>query len=97
VVAAGLAGRCTLQLAYAIGVPEPLSLSVDTHDSSRVDEAKLEHVMREFFDFTPAGIIETLDPRRRDLRADIRVRALRARVAGFHLGEDGSRRRALLG
>ena len=64
VVAAGLASRCTLQLAYAIGVPEPLSVCVDTHGTGCVDEAKLERVIRDFFDFTPAGIIETLDLRR---------------------------------
>jgi S-adenosylmethionine synthetase len=64
VVAAGLARRCTLQLAYAIGVPEPLSLGIDTHGTGSVDDAKLEQVMRGFFDFTPAGIIDALDLRR---------------------------------
>ena len=64
VVAAELARRCTLQLAYAIGVPEPLSVGVDTHGSGRVDEAKLEQVMRGFFDFTPTGMIEALDLQR---------------------------------
>jgi S-adenosylmethionine synthetase len=64
VVAAGLAQRCTLQLAYAIGVAEPLSMGVDTDGTGRVDDAKLEHVMRGFFDFTPAGIIAALDLRR---------------------------------
>ena len=64
VVAAKLARRCTLQLAYAIGVPEPLSVSVDTHGTGRVDEVKLEDAMRGFFDFTPAGIIAALDLRR---------------------------------
>jgi S-adenosylmethionine synthetase len=64
VVAAGLARRCTVQLAYAIGVPDPVSLGVDTHGTGSVDEAKLEQVMREFFDFTPAGIIDALDLRR---------------------------------
>ena len=64
VVAAGLARRCTLQLAYAIGVAEPLSLGVDTHGTGCVDEAKLEHALCDFFDFTPAGIIDALDLRR---------------------------------
>ncbi len=64
VVAAGLAKRCTLQLAYAIGVPEPVSVCVDTHGTGSVDEATLEAVIGRFFDFTPAGIIETLDLRR---------------------------------
>jgi S-adenosylmethionine synthetase len=64
VVAAGLARRCTLQLAYAIGVAEPLSIGVDTHGSGCVDEAELENAMRGFFDFTPAGIIAALNLRR---------------------------------
>jgi S-adenosylmethionine synthetase len=64
VVAAKLARRCTLQLAYAIGVPEPLSVGVDTHGTGCADDAKLEQVMRRFFDFTPAGIIDMLDLRR---------------------------------
>jgi S-adenosylmethionine synthetase len=45
-------------------VPEPVSVYVDTHGTGCVDEAKLEGVIRDFFDFTPAGIIETLDLRR---------------------------------
>ena len=61
VVAAKLARRCTLQLAYAIGVPEPLSVGLDTHGTGCVDEAKLEELVRGFFDFTPAGIIAALD------------------------------------
>ncbi|MFA5915505.1 MAG: methionine adenosyltransferase [Burkholderiales bacterium] len=64
VVAAGLARRCTLQLAYAIGVPEPLSVGLDTQGTGCVDEAKLEEVVRGFFDFTPAGIIAALDLQR---------------------------------
>jgi len=64
VVAAGLADRCTLQLAYAIGVPEPVSVCLDTHGSGCVHEAKLEDVVKTFFDFTPAGIIAALDLRR---------------------------------
>ena len=64
VVAAKLARRCTLQLAYAIGVPEPLSVGVETHGTGCADDAKLEQVMRRFFDFTPAGIIDMLDLRR---------------------------------
>ena len=46
VVAAGLADRCTIQLAYAIGVADPLSVYVDTHGTGKVDEAKLEQVCR---------------------------------------------------
>ncbi|MSQ67881.1 MAG: methionine adenosyltransferase [Gammaproteobacteria bacterium] len=56
VVAAGLAERCTIQLAYAIGVAKPLSLYVDLHGTGQVDEAKLERVLAEVMDLTPRGI-----------------------------------------
>lgn len=56
VVAAGLADRCTLQLSYAIGVAEPLSIYVDTHGTGKVDEAKLEAALRDVMKLTPRGI-----------------------------------------
>ena len=56
VVAAGLAGRCTIQLSYAIGVARPLSLYVDLHGTGTVDEAKLEKVLAEVMDLSPRGI-----------------------------------------
>ncbi|MCU0881938.1 MAG: methionine adenosyltransferase [Hyphomonadaceae bacterium] len=56
VVAAGLADRCTIQLAYAIGVAKPLSVYVDLHGTGKVDEAKLEAVLPEVMDLTPRGI-----------------------------------------
>ncbi len=61
VVAAGIARRCTLQLAYAIGVAEPVSVHVNVHGTGKVNEARLEQAIREAFDLTPAGIISTLD------------------------------------
>jgi len=61
VVAAGLADRCTIQLAYAIGVAEPLSIYVDTHDTGKVDEAKLEEALGKVMSLTPRGIREHLD------------------------------------
>jgi S-adenosylmethionine synthetase len=61
VVASGLASRCTLQLAYAIGVAEPVSVYVQLHDTGRVDERRVEDAIREEFDLTPAGIIRELD------------------------------------
>jgi S-adenosylmethionine synthetase len=64
VVASGLARRCTLQLAYAIGVAEPVSVHVDLHGTETVDEGSLEDAIREDFDLTPAGIIRDLDLRR---------------------------------
>ena len=56
VVAAGLAERCTIQLAYAIGVSDPLSVYVDTHSTGKVDEAKLEVVLPQLMSLKPSGI-----------------------------------------
>src|SRR5438552_6532408 len=61
IVAAGLAGRCTLQLAYAIGVARPLSIYIDTHGTGNVSEDKLEKVAAEAMDLTPRGIRKHLD------------------------------------
>jgi S-adenosylmethionine synthetase len=61
IVAAGLADRCTIQLSYAIGVAEPLSIYVDTHGTGQVDEACLEAVLRDVISLTPRGIREHLD------------------------------------
>ncbi|HXF89358.1 MAG TPA: methionine adenosyltransferase [Xanthobacteraceae bacterium] len=60
VVAAGLAERCTIQLAYAIGVADPMSVLVDTHGTGKVDEKKLEKVLPEMFRLTPTNIRRTL-------------------------------------
>jgi S-adenosylmethionine synthetase len=60
VVAAGLADRCEVQFAYAIGYPDPVSISVDTFGTSTVDEEKIEQAVREVFNFKPAAIIEQL-------------------------------------
>ncbi len=64
VVAAGLADRCQVQLAYAIGVAEPVSVYVDTFGTGKVAEDKLSELVRSHFKLTPRGIIETLDLRR---------------------------------
>jgi len=69
VVAAGLASKCEIQVAYAIGVAEPVSLLVDTFDTGVVPEHKLSATLREMFDFRPAGIIKTLDLKRPIYRA----------------------------
>ena len=61
VVAAGLSDRCTIQLSYAIGVAEPLSVYVDLHGTGLVDEARLERALREAMDLTPSGIRRHLD------------------------------------
>ena len=60
IVAAGLAHRCELQLAYAIGVREPVSVMVDTFGTAVVDETSIERAVRDVFDLTPRGIIDAL-------------------------------------
>ncbi len=64
VVAAGLAKKCEIQVAYAIGVAEPVSILIDTFDTGVVPDAKLSATLRELFDFRPAGIIRTLNLKR---------------------------------
>ncbi|HEX4209682.1 MAG TPA: methionine adenosyltransferase [Candidatus Binataceae bacterium] len=64
VVAAGLAKRCEIQVAYAIGVAEPVSILIDTFDTGLVPDHRLSTTLRELFDFRPAGIIRTLDLKR---------------------------------
>jgi S-adenosylmethionine synthetase len=64
VVAAGLASRCEVQLAYAIGRAAPFSILVDTAETSVIDPDRLEKLVTEFFDFRPAAILERLDLRR---------------------------------
>jgi S-adenosylmethionine synthetase len=64
IVAAGLADRCEVQLAYAIGIAEPVSVLVDTRGTGKVDEDKLSDIIRQHFSLTPLGIIETLNLRR---------------------------------
>jgi S-adenosylmethionine synthetase len=59
-VAAGLAKRCEVQIAYAIGVAEPVSVMVDTFETGVVEEEKISRAIREVFDLRPAGIIKAL-------------------------------------
>jgi S-adenosylmethionine synthetase len=61
VVAAGLASRCEVQLAYAIGVAEPVSVSVETFGTNRVDESVISNLIRDHFELRPAGLIQALD------------------------------------
>jgi S-adenosylmethionine synthetase len=64
VIAAGLADRCEIQVAYAIGVADPVSIHVDTQGTGTVEEEKIEKALREVFDFKPGAMIEALDLRR---------------------------------
>ncbi len=69
VVAAGLADECTVQLAYAIGVADPVGVYFDTHGTGQVDESRIEAAVRKHFPLNPRGIIETLKLRRPIFRA----------------------------
>lgn len=80
IVAAGLADRCEVQLAYAIGVSEPVSVHVDTQGSGKVDDGKLCSLIRDHFPLSPSGIIDHL----RLQRPVFRVTA-----AGGHFGRQG--------
>jgi S-adenosylmethionine synthetase len=64
IVAAGLAERCEVQLAYAIGVTEPVSVYVDTEGTGRIDDARICQLVQEMFPLSPGGIIKYLDLRR---------------------------------
>ena len=64
IVAAGLADRALIQLAYAIGVADPVSVHVETYRTGRLPEEKIVALIREHFPLTPRGIIEKLDLRR---------------------------------
>ena len=64
IVSSGLASKCEVQLAYAIGVAEPVSIMVDTFNTGKINEEKIESQVRGIFDTTPLGIIETLKLKR---------------------------------
>ena len=80
IVASGLADRCEVQLAYAIGVSEPVSVHVDTEGTGRIDDQRLCELARDFFPLTPRGIIDYLDLRRPIYRQT---------AAGGHFGREG--------
>ncbi|MBR3033992.1 MAG: methionine adenosyltransferase domain-containing protein, partial [Firmicutes bacterium] len=64
VVAAGLAERCEIELAYAIGIAQPVSILVDTQGTGKLPDDKIAEIVSKVFDFTPGGIIRKLDLRR---------------------------------
>ncbi len=79
VVAAGLADRCEIQLAYAIGVSEPVSVHVDTEGTGKISDTKISELVRKVFTLTPSGIIRHLDLRRPIYRKT---------ASGGHFGRD---------
>ena len=80
IVASGLADRCEVQLAYAIGVSDPVSIKVDTEGTGKLPDEKLCEVVREFFPLKPRGIIDYLD---------LRKPIYRKTAAGGHFGREG--------
>ncbi|HEX4129164.1 MAG TPA: methionine adenosyltransferase [Pirellulales bacterium] len=80
IVAAELAERCEVQLAYAIGVSDPVSINVDTEGTGKVDDARICDMIRDVFPLSPGGIIKYLDLRRPIYRAT---------AAGGHFGRTG--------
>jgi len=73
VVAAGLSDRCTIQLSYAIGVAQPLSVYVDLHGTGKVSEDQVESAIRKTMDLSPTGIRRHLDLKKADLCQDLRL------------------------
>ncbi|MDQ6965181.1 MAG: methionine adenosyltransferase domain-containing protein, partial [Mariprofundales bacterium] len=61
IVAAGLADRCEVQVAYAIGVAHPLSVMVNTFATGKIDESRLADIVRDTFDLRPKGVVKELD------------------------------------
>jgi len=64
IVAAGLADRCEVQVAYAIGVSQPVSLMVNTFETNKISEEDIESIVRKHFDMRPSGIISQLNLKR---------------------------------
>ncbi|MFN2515549.1 MAG: methionine adenosyltransferase [Pyrinomonadaceae bacterium] len=81
IVAAGLADRCLVQLAYAIGVADPISILVETKGTGRLSERQLENLVRDNFELTPRGIMEELNLRRPIYKAT---------AAYGHFGREGN-------
>ena len=69
IVAAGIADECQIQVAYAIGVAEPVSLNVNTFGTGKISDEKISELLRKYFDFRPAAIIRDLDLRKPQYKA----------------------------
>ena len=82
IVAAGLAHRCDVQLAYAIGYSKPVSILVNTFGTGKVDDRKIEEVVSKTFDLSPAGIVKMLD---------LKKPGYQATAALGHFGRTGAR------
>jgi S-adenosylmethionine synthetase len=80
IVASGLAGECEIQFAYAIGVSEPISVTVDTHGTGKVEDETIVRIVKKLFNLTPVGIIEALD---------LKKPIYRSTAAYGHFGREG--------
>ena len=97
VVAAGLADKCLVQLAYAIGVAEPVSVLIDTSGTGKVDDDKLSEIVRGALQAHAQGHHRDAQPAPADLQEDGGVRPLRPHRAGVHVGAHRQGRRAAQG
>ena len=88
VVAAGLADKCEIQIAYAIGVAEPVSVLVNAMGTNKIPQSKIVSLVKEVFDLRPAAIIKTLDLLNPIYRATSAYGHFGRNEPGFHLGED---------
>ena len=82
IVAAGLADRCEVQLAYAIGYSKPVSVLVNTFKTGKIDDRKIEEIVKKTFDLSPAGIVKMLD---------LKKPGYQATAALGHFGRTGAR------
>jgi S-adenosylmethionine synthetase len=64
IVASGIADKCEVQLSYAIGIPDPVSILIDTYETVKINPEKVEEIVRDNFSFKPRTMIEYLDLRR---------------------------------
>ena len=92
IVAAGLAEKCTVALAYAIGRADPVAVDVDTHLTGTYSDKLLEQAVRCFFDLTPAGMIHTLQLNQPILRTPATMATLPGKPAWEQTGQAGSLR-----
>ena len=97
VVAAGLADRAEVQVAYAIGVAHPVSVMVETFGTGKIGRGRILELIGEHFDLRPGAFREYLRPAPADLPEDRRLRPLRPRGPGLHLGADRQGRGAARG
>ena len=88
IVAADLADACEVQLSYAIGVAQPISVLVDTEGTAKIDESEIENIGRKFFPLTPKGMIHHLETATSDLPGNRPQRPFWPKSSRLHLGKN---------